>query len=129
MLGHEHEISRRNLRHPRRGNGPDVSPSRKRTGPIRIRHRQTFAKYWLHNGLTRIKTKLASGEWADEKMSGSLGNVVSARDLLDAWGPELLRYMLLSTHYRRPIEFTDEVLTNSKKGLAVFPAVRAESSD
>jgi len=79
-----------------------------------------FAKYWLHNGLTRIKTKLASGQWADEKMSGSLGNVVSARELLDAWGAELLRYMLLSTHYRRPIEFTEEVLGNSKKGLAVF---------
>ena len=48
-----------------------------------------FAKYWLHNGLTRIKTKLASGEWADEKMSGSLGNVVSAQQLLDTWGAEL----------------------------------------
>jgi cysteinyl-tRNA synthetase len=81
---------------------------------------KTFAKYWLHNGLTRIKTKLPSGQWADEKMSGSLGNVVSARELLDMWGAELLRYMLLSTHYRRPIEFTDEVLGNSKKGLAVF---------
>ncbi|MGD0463464.1 MAG: cysteine--tRNA ligase [Tepidisphaeraceae bacterium] len=79
-----------------------------------------FAKFWLHNGLTRIKTKLPSGQWADEKMSGSLGNVISARELLDTWGPELLRYMLLATHYRRPIEFTDEVLSNSRKGLAVF---------
>jgi cysteinyl-tRNA synthetase len=79
-----------------------------------------FAKYWLHNGLTRIRTKLASGEWADEKMSGSLGNVISARELLDKHGPELLRYMLLSTHYRRPIEFTDEVLESARKGLAVF---------
>jgi len=79
-----------------------------------------FAKFWLHNGLTRIKTKLASGEWADEKMSGSIGNVVSAHDLLDKYGSELLRYMLLSTHYRRPIEFTDEVMTASRKGLMVF---------
>ncbi|MGA2443513.1 MAG: cysteine--tRNA ligase, partial [Tepidisphaeraceae bacterium] len=79
-----------------------------------------FAKYWLHNGLTRIKTKAAGGEWTDEKMSGSLGNVVSARELLDTWGAELVRYMLLSTHYRRPIEFTDKVLENSKKALAVF---------
>jgi len=79
-----------------------------------------FAKYWLHNGLTRVKTKMASGQWADEKMSGSLGNVISARELLDTWGAELMRYMLLSTHYRRPIEFTDEVMSNSKKGLAVF---------
>ncbi|MGH7215510.1 MAG: cysteine--tRNA ligase, partial [Tepidisphaeraceae bacterium] len=79
-----------------------------------------FAKFWMHNGLTRIKTKLASGEWTDEKMSGSIGNVVSARQLVDQHGPELLRYMLLSTHYRRPIEFTDEVMTASKKGLSVF---------
>jgi cysteinyl-tRNA synthetase len=79
-----------------------------------------FARYWLHNGLTRIKTKLSSGEWADEKMSGSLGNVVAVTQLLESWGPELLRYMLLSTHYRRPIEFTDEVLINSRKGLSVF---------
>ena len=42
-----------------------------------------FAKYWMHNGLTRIKTKAASGEWKDEKMSGSIGNVVSARQLVD----------------------------------------------
>src|SRR5207247_6320688 len=64
---------------------------------------QPFAKFWMHNGLTRIRTKLRSGEWADEKMSGSLGNVVSAKELIDRHGAELLRYMLLSTHYRRPI--------------------------
>jgi cysteinyl-tRNA synthetase len=81
---------------------------------------KTFAKYWMHNGLTRIKTKLASGEWADEKMSGSLGNVVPAAELLKQHGPELMRYMLLSTQYRRPIEFTEDVLIASKKGLAVF---------
>ena len=81
---------------------------------------QTFAKYWLHNGLTRIKTKLASGEWADEKMSGSIGNVVAARELIDQHGADLLRYLLLATHYRRPIEFTDEVIANARKGLSVF---------
>ncbi|HEV7300521.1 MAG TPA: cysteine--tRNA ligase [Tepidisphaeraceae bacterium] len=81
---------------------------------------KTFAKYWMHNGLTRIKTKLASGEVKDEKMSGSLGNVVSAVELLQQYGAELVRYMLLSTQYRRPIEFTDEVMTASRKGLNVF---------
>jgi cysteinyl-tRNA synthetase len=79
-----------------------------------------FVKYWLHNGLTRIRTKLPSGEWADEKMSRSLGNVLGVKELVDAWGAEVLRYLLISTHYRRPIEFTDEVLSNSKKGLSVF---------
>lgn len=79
-----------------------------------------FARYWLHNGLTRIKTKLASGEWADEKMSGSLGNVVPVKQLLSQHGPELIRYLVLSTHYRRPIEFNDDVLLSAKKGLAAF---------
>jgi cysteinyl-tRNA synthetase len=79
-----------------------------------------LAKYWMHNGLTRIKTKLAGGEWTQEKMSGSLGNVVSAQELLNTHGSELLRYMLLSTHYRRPIEFTDEVLANTRKAMLVF---------
>ena len=55
-----------------------------------------FARYWMHNGLTRIRTKAASGEWKDEKMSGSIGNVVSARELVDKYGPELVRYFLLS---------------------------------
>ena len=82
---------------------------------------QTFVKYWMHNGLTRIKTKQAGGEWADEKMSGSIGNVVSARELIDRHGADLLRYLLLSTHYRRPIEFTDDVLAGARKGLSVFP--------
>jgi cysteinyl-tRNA synthetase len=81
---------------------------------------KTFARFWLHNGLTRIKTKLSSGEVKDEKMSKSLGNVVGATELLAEQGPELVRYLLLSTHYRRPIEFTPEVIDNVKKAMAVF---------
>jgi len=79
-----------------------------------------FVKYWLHNGLTRIRTKLSSGQWADEKMSGSLGNVVSARELIDRHGADVLRYLLLSTHYRSPIEFNDEALENAAKGYSAF---------
>jgi cysteinyl-tRNA synthetase len=45
---------------------------------------------------------------------------VPAKQLLDDWGAELMRYMLLSTHYRRPIEFTDEVMINSRKAHGVF---------
>ena len=81
---------------------------------------QPFVRFWMHNGLTRLKTKLASGEWADEKMSKSLGNVISAQDLVATHGSDLVRYFLLATHYRRPIEFTDEVISNSKKGMSVF---------
>jgi len=79
-----------------------------------------FVKYWLHNGLTRIRTKLPGGQWADEKMSGSLGNVVSARQIIEEHGADVLRYLLLSTHYRSPIEFTDDTISSSKKALSAF---------
>ena len=81
---------------------------------------KTFARYWLHNGLTRIKTKAASGEWKMEKQSKSLGNVVDARTFITEEGPDLLRYLLLSTHYRRPIDFSDDVIAATRKGLSTF---------
>jgi cysteinyl-tRNA synthetase len=88
---------------------------------------QPFVRFWMHNGLTRIKTKASGGELKLEKASGSLiatgqqeAATVDARALLEKHGAELLRYMLLSTHYRRPIEFTDEVMVAAKKGLSVF---------
>ena len=86
-------------------------------------HGKPLAKYWLHNGLTKIRTKAASGEWQSEKMSKSLGNTLDAAALLDAQGPDVLRYLLLSTHYRSPIEFGDEALDNTKKALGVFTRV------
>jgi cysteinyl-tRNA synthetase len=79
-----------------------------------------FARFWMHNGLTKVKTKLASGEVKNEKMSKSIGNVIDAKSLLKQHGPELFRYMLLITHYRRPIDFSDEVLGAAKKGLSAF---------
>jgi len=81
---------------------------------------KTFARYWMHNGLTKLRTKLSSGEWSSEKMSGSIGNVVNVTDLLRDHGAELIRYLLLSTHYRSPIDFGDAVVVASKKGLSTF---------
>ena len=81
---------------------------------------KTFAKYWMHNGLTRVRTKAKGGQWQIEDMHASSGNMISARELIEQHGADLVRYLVLSTHYRRPIEFTDEVITNSRKGLAVF---------
>ncbi len=79
-----------------------------------------FVKYWLHNGLTRIQTKTAGGEWKLEKQSKSLGNVIDARDLITRHGADFVRYLLLSTHYRSPIDFSDDVIVSTKKGLATF---------
>jgi cysteinyl-tRNA synthetase len=83
---------------------------------------QTFARFWMHNGLTKVRTKAASGEWRTDDIHETTGNAaaVRAHDLLEKYGAELLRYLLLSTQYRRPIEFTDEALTAAKKGLSVF---------
>jgi cysteinyl-tRNA synthetase len=53
-------------------------------------------------------------------MSKSIGNVIDAKSLLKQHGAELFRYMLLITHYRRPIDFSDEVVVAAKKGLGVF---------
>jgi len=70
-----------------------------------------FVKYWLHNGLTRVNTK---------KMSKSLGNIRLISDLLDQHSGETIRFFILSTHYRRPIDFSDEEIVKVAKGLQTF---------
>ena len=80
-----------------------------------------FAKSWLHNGLTRFNTKKISK--SDPEMQKLLEEM-TLTNLLDKWGGELIRFFILSTHYRRPIEFSDEELTSKKKGLeTVLPAL------
>lgn len=79
-----------------------------------------FVRYWMHNGLTRIATKVAGGKIEFEKQSKSLGNVIDARTLITENGADFVRYLLLSTHYRSPIDFSDDVMGSTKKGLAKF---------
>jgi len=67
-----------------------------------------FARYWLHNGFVTIDK---------EKMSKSLGNFFTVRDVLKKYSPEVIRFFLLSTHYRSPIDFSDKQLDEAKKGL------------
>ncbi|NOT02337.1 MAG: cysteine--tRNA ligase [Phycisphaerales bacterium] len=76
-----------------------------------------FAKYWLHNGLTRFNTKKVSK--SDSEMAEALKKMILTH-LLDTHGGELLRYFVLSTHYRRPIEFSDVELESKRKGLVQF---------
>ncbi|MFP4105513.1 MAG: cysteine--tRNA ligase [Phycisphaerae bacterium] len=75
-----------------------------------------YARYWMHNGLTRIRTK-AGG---NEKMSKSLGNIRTIRSLLDEYEPETIRAFVLSTHYRRPLDFSDEQIQATAKALEKF---------
>ncbi|RDW21809.1 cysteine--tRNA ligase [Oceanobacillus arenosus] len=68
----------------------------------------SFANYWMHNGYININ---------NEKMSKSLGNFVLARDLIEKHDPQVLRFFMLSVHYRNPINFTEELLENAKNGF------------
>lgn len=67
-----------------------------------------FAKYWVHNGFITVDK---------EKMSKSLGNFFTVKEILDKFDPEVLRVFLLSTHYRSPIEFSDEQLLETEVSL------------
>jgi len=67
-----------------------------------------YARYWLHNGLVQ-----ANGE----KMSKSLGNVKLVRDVLAANGGETVRLALLTAHYRQPLDWTDQLETESRQKL------------
>ncbi|MEC5425606.1 cysteine--tRNA ligase [Virgibacillus sp. C22-A2] len=69
---------------------------------------KSFAKYWMHNGYINID---------NEKMSKSLGNFVLTRDLIEKHDPQVLRFFMLSVHYRNPINFTEELLEGAKNGL------------
>ena len=67
-----------------------------------------FAHYWMHNGYINID---------GQKMSKSLGNFKTVRDLLENYDGEVLRFLILSGHYRGPIDFNPEILTQSQNGL------------
>lgn len=67
-----------------------------------------FARYWLHNGFVQID---------NEKMSKSLGNFFTIRDVLERHEAEALRYFLLGTHYRNPINFSDQALSDAERRL------------
>ena len=78
---------------------------------------KAFSKYWLHHGLTRFNTKKVSK--SDPEMAAAMEKM-TLRRLLERYDGELLRYFILSTHYRRPIDFSDEELEAKKKGLSTF---------
>jgi cysteinyl-tRNA synthetase len=69
---------------------------------------KTFVKYWLHNGFVRVKS---------EKMSKSLGNFITIRDILQDYRPEVLRFFLLGKHYRSPLDFSWENLQETERSL------------
>ena len=79
-----------------------------------------FVRYWLHNAYVDMD---------GEKMSKSLGNVRTVRELLGLYSGEVLRFALLSTHYRSPLNFSGELLDNAKTALNSFYQALRNSAD
>ena len=79
-----------------------------------------FARYWLHNGFVQID---------NEKMSKSLGNFFTIRDVLERYEAEALRCFLLGTHYRNPINFSDVALSDAEKRLDYLYETLAKVDD
>ena len=67
-----------------------------------------FVRYWMHNGFVNVNR---------EKMSKSLGNFFTIKEILEAYEPEVIRFFLLSTHYRNPIDFSDQSLQDGRAAL------------
>jgi cysteinyl-tRNA synthetase len=72
-------------------------------------HGGRFVNYWMHNGFVRVD---------DEKMSKSLGNFFTIREVLAKYDPEVVRFFILRAHYRSPLNYSDKHLDEARSGLA-----------
>ena len=79
-----------------------------------------FVRYWMHNGFVRIN---------DEKMSKSLGNFFTVREILTRYRPEEVRYFILTSQYRSPLNYDDEHLDNARAALTRFYTALRELPD
>jgi cysteinyl-tRNA synthetase len=70
-----------------------------------------FVRYWIHNGFVNINK---------EKMSKSLGNILTIKEILIEWHPEVLRLFFLSHHYRSPVDYSEDSFTEAKSELNRF---------
>ncbi len=76
----------------------------------------TFVNYWMHNGFVRVD---------NEKMSKSLGNFFTIREVLAKYDPEVVRYFILTSHYRSPLNYSDQHLDQAKGALTtLYTALR-----
>jgi cysteinyl-tRNA synthetase len=77
---------------------------------------ETFVNVWMHNGFVRVN---------EEKMSKSLGNFFTVREILERYRPEEIRYFILTSHYRSPLNYDEEHLENARGALTrLYTALR-----
>jgi cysteinyl-tRNA synthetase len=83
-------------------------------------HRCPFVNYWMHNGFVRVD---------DEKMSKSLGNFFSIREVLKKYDAEVVRFFILRAHYRSPLNYSDAHLDDARQALSrLYIALKAIST-
>ncbi|MEZ5671805.1 MAG: cysteine--tRNA ligase, partial [Thiotrichaceae bacterium] len=81
---------------------------------------EPFVNYWIHNGFVRVN---------EEKMSKSLGNFFTVREVLKQYAPEVLRYFILASHYRSPLNYSDQTLDTARQALTrLYTALRGLNS-
>jgi cysteinyl-tRNA synthetase len=81
-------------------------------------HDCTFVNYWMHNGFVRVD---------DEKMSKSLGNFFTIREVLKKYDPEVVRFFILRAQYRSPLNYSDQHLDDAKQALSrLYTALRGQ---
>ncbi len=84
-------------------------------------HNCQFVNYWMHNGFVRVD---------DEKMSKSLGNFFSIREVLKKYDAEVVRFFILRAHYRSPLNYSDAHLDDARQALArLYTALKAVHSE
>ncbi len=84
-------------------------------------HDCTFVNYWMHNGFVRVD---------DEKMSKSLGNFFTIREVLKKYDAEVLRFFILRAHYRSPLNYSDQHLDDARQALTrLYTALRGIPAD
>ncbi len=101
----------RDLQFPHHDN--EIAQSEAATG-------KPFVRYWIHNGFINIDKA---------KMSKSLGNILNIEDILKAHHPEVVWLFLLSHHYRSPIDYTEQALSDAKKNLDYFSPTRQRGEE
>ncbi|ADL56329.1 cysteine--tRNA ligase [Gallionella capsiferriformans] len=83
-------------------------------------HQCSYVNYWMHNGFVRVD---------NEKMSKSLGNFFTIREVLKQYDPEVVRFFILRAHYRSPLNYSDAHLDDAKKALdRLYTALKSGSA-
>jgi len=80
-----------------------------------------FVRYWMHNGFVRVN---------DEKMSKSLGNFFTVREILTRYQPEVVRFFILRAHYRSPLNYSDQHLDDARRALGrLYTALKGSETE